>query len=148
MSRVRFRRNSRSIGHKQAIEDLKPMFDQNKETLARAEIEVEHLEKEVGTIQANLDREQKTIVSLRDSIKTGEIRLAGHVKDTESRAKAELANRARSFPVHFGSAQAEDRGPGGQAEARSRLLTSSWPICKSRSRPCWPSWPRSKLGCR
>jgi len=66
---------------KQAIEDLKPMFDQNKETLARSEIEVENLEKEVTTIQANLDRAQKTIVSLRDSIKTGDIRLAGHVKD-------------------------------------------------------------------
>ena len=72
---------------RQAIEDLKPMFDQNKETLARAEIEVEHLEKEVTTIQANLDREQKTIVSLRDSIKTGEIRLTGHVKDTEHRPR-------------------------------------------------------------
>ena len=51
---------------RQAIEDLKPMFDQNKETLARAEVEVENLEREVATIQANLDREQKTIVSLRD----------------------------------------------------------------------------------
>ena len=78
---------------RQAIEDLKPMFDQNKETLARAEVEVEHLDKEVATIQANLDREQRTIVSLRDSIKTGEIRLTSHVKDTESRAKAELAGR-------------------------------------------------------
>ena len=78
---------------RQAIEDLKPMFDQNKETLARAEIEVEHLEKEVTTIQANLDKEQKTIVSLRDSIKTGDIRLAGHVRGSESEAKAELAHR-------------------------------------------------------
>jgi len=78
---------------RQAIEDLKPMFDQNKETLARAEIEVEHLDKEVATIQANLEREQKTIVALRDSIKTGEIRLTSHVKDNEGRAKAELANR-------------------------------------------------------
>jgi flagellar biosynthesis/type III secretory pathway chaperone len=82
---------------KQAIEDLKPMFDQNKETLARSEIEVENLEKEVTTIQANLDRAQKTIVSLRDSIKTGDIRLAGHVKDAEVRAKAELAHRLEHF---------------------------------------------------
>ena len=81
---MRFRPQFEIERARQAIEDLKPMFDQNKETLARAEIEVEHLEKEVGTIQANLDREQKTIVSLRDSIKTGDIRLAGHVKGTES----------------------------------------------------------------
>jgi chromosome segregation ATPase len=82
---------------RQAIEDLKPMFDQNKETLARAEIEVENLEKEVATIQANLDRSQKTIVSLRDAIKAGEIRLAGHVKGSESDAKAELAHRLDHF---------------------------------------------------
>ena len=82
---------------RQAIEDLKPMFEQNKETLARAEIEVEHLDKEVSTIQANLDKEQKTIVALRDSIRTGDIRLTGHIKDTENRAKAELANRLDHF---------------------------------------------------
>jgi len=78
---------------RQAINDLKPMFDQNKETLARAEVEVEHLEKEVTTIQANLDREQKTMLSLRESIKSGDIRLAGHIKGSESEARAELAHR-------------------------------------------------------
>ena len=82
---------------REAINDLKPMFDQNKETLARAEIEVEHLEKEVATIQANLDREQKTMLSLRDSIKTGDIRLAGHVRGNENEAKAELAHRLEHF---------------------------------------------------
>ena len=40
---------------RQDIENLKPMFDQNKETLARAEVEAENLESEVGTMQANLD---------------------------------------------------------------------------------------------
>jgi chromosome segregation ATPase len=75
------------------IAALKPMFDQNKETLARAEVEVEHLEREIGTIQANLDRAQKTIVSLKDSLKTGDFRLAGHVTDTASEVKAELAHR-------------------------------------------------------
>ena len=46
---------------RQDIADLKPMFDQNKETLARAEVEAEHLEREIVTIQANLDNEKKTI---------------------------------------------------------------------------------------
>jgi septal ring factor EnvC (AmiA/AmiB activator) len=82
---------------RQAIDELKPMFDQNKETLARAEIEVEHLEKEVVTIQANLDRGQKTLLSLRESIRTGDIRLAGHIRGTESEAKAELARRLDHF---------------------------------------------------
>ena len=41
------------------IASLKPMFDQNKETLARAEVEAEHLEREVVTIQANLDQREE-----------------------------------------------------------------------------------------
>ncbi len=44
------------------IASLKPMFDQNKETLARAEVEAEHLEREVVTIQANLEQSKKTIL--------------------------------------------------------------------------------------
>jgi len=75
------------------IAGLKPMFDQNKETLARAEVEVEHLDREIVTIQANLDRAQKTIVSLKDSLKTGDFRLAGHVTDTANEVRAELAHR-------------------------------------------------------
>jgi len=82
---------------REAINDLKPMFDQNKETLARAEIEVEHLEKEVTTIQANLDKEQKNMLSLRESIKTGDVRLAGHVRGSESEARAELAHRFEHY---------------------------------------------------
>jgi len=75
------------------IAGLTPMFDQNKETLARAEVEVEHLDREIVTIQANLDRAQKTIVSLKDSLKTGDFRLAGHVTDTANEVRAELAHR-------------------------------------------------------
>lgn len=78
---------------RQDIADLKPMFDQNKETLARAEVETEHLEREVGTIQANLDKEQKTIVALQQSLKTGDFRLTGHVSDTAHEVRAELAHR-------------------------------------------------------
>ena len=33
---------------RQDIASLKPMFDQNKETLARAEVEAEHLEREIA----------------------------------------------------------------------------------------------------
>jgi chromosome segregation ATPase len=82
---------------RQEIADLKPMFDQNKETLARAEIETEHLEREVVTIQANLDKERKTILALRHSLETGEFRLASHGGDTAKDVKAELAHRKDHF---------------------------------------------------
>jgi chromosome segregation ATPase len=75
------------------IENLKPMFDQNKETLARAEVEAENLEGEVTTMQASLDQAKKTIVAMQHKLKTGEFRLTGHIADTADNLKAELANR-------------------------------------------------------
>jgi chromosome segregation ATPase len=79
------------------IADLKPMIEKNIETLARAEVEAEHLEREVITVQANLDGEKKTMLSMRDKLKTGDFRLAGHVADTEDEVKAELAHRLDHF---------------------------------------------------
>ena len=79
------------------IADLKPMIEQNIETLARAEVEAEHLEREVIAVQANLDGEKKSMLSLRDSLKTGDFRLAGHVADTADEVKANLAHRLDHF---------------------------------------------------
>jgi chromosome segregation ATPase len=79
------------------IADLKPMIEKNIETLARAEVEAEHLEREVITVQANLDGEKRTMLSMRDKLKTGDFRLAGHVADTEDEVKAELAHRLDHF---------------------------------------------------
>jgi septal ring factor EnvC (AmiA/AmiB activator) len=76
------------------IASLQPMFDQNKETLARAEVEAEHLEREVGAIQANLEKAKTTIVALKDQLKRGEFRLTGgHRANTADDIKAELAHR-------------------------------------------------------
>src|SRR5262245_58471837 len=54
------------------IADLKPAFDQNKETLARDEVEAEHLEREVATVQANLNQEKTVIQAMHAKLKTGE----------------------------------------------------------------------------
>ena len=101
---------------RQDIADLKPMFDQNKETLARAEVETEHLEREVVTIQANLDKEQKTIIALQHSLKTGDFRLTGHVSDTANEVKAELMHRVDHFDYTARPAEAEAGDPQGQEE--------------------------------
>jgi len=79
------------------IADLKPMIEKNIETLARAEVEAEHLDREVITVQANLDGEKKAMVSMRDKLKTGDFRLAGHVTDTADEVKADLAHRLDHF---------------------------------------------------
>ena len=78
---------------RQDIENLKPMFDQNKETLARAEVEAENLESEVSTMQANLEKAKQKILSMQHKLKTGDFRLTGHVTDTADNIKADLAER-------------------------------------------------------
>jgi len=79
------------------IAGLKPQIEKNIEMLARAEVDAEHLEKEVKAIQGNLEGEKKTILGLRDSLKTGDFRLAGHVADTADEVKCELAHRYDHF---------------------------------------------------
>jgi chromosome segregation ATPase len=78
---------------RQDIENLKPMFDQNMETLARAEVEAENLESEVGAMQANLEKAKQTILAMQQKLKTGDFRLTGHVTDTADNIKADLAQR-------------------------------------------------------
>jgi len=78
---------------RQDIENLKPMFDQNKETLARAEVETESLEGEVVRMQASLDTAKQTILAMQQKLKAGDFRLTGHVIDTPENIKADLAER-------------------------------------------------------
>lgn len=79
------------------IANLRPMIESNIETLARAEVDAEHLERESASIQTNLDREKKVILGMRDQLKTGEVRLTGHVADTAEEIKADLAHRYDHF---------------------------------------------------
>lgn len=75
------------------IESLKPMFDQNKETLARTEVEADDLDSQIGKVQASLEQEKGTILALQQKLKTGDFRLTGHVSYTADEVKSELAGR-------------------------------------------------------
>jgi chromosome segregation ATPase len=75
------------------IASLQPAFDQNKETLARAEVAAEHLEREIVETQANLEREKDDILALVAKVKSGDFRLTGRYASTPEEAKAKLANR-------------------------------------------------------
>jgi len=76
-----------------AIADLEPAIIENRETLARAEVEVEYLQREIAATRANLDNEKRDILSLRDRVKTGDFRLAGNISVTEDEVRSELAGR-------------------------------------------------------
>jgi chromosome segregation ATPase len=84
---------------REEVAGLEPAIRDNIERLARAEVDVEHLDKEIATIRTNMDTEKKALLTLRESLKTGEYRLAGHssVAYTEDEVKADLARRYDSF---------------------------------------------------
>jgi chromosome segregation ATPase len=84
------------------IANLQPAFDQNKETLARAEVAAEHLEREIGTLQANLEREKSTILSLRDKVQAGDFRLTGHGSDAAEGLKAQTFSRLDHYKYTSG----------------------------------------------
>ena len=75
------------------IASLEPAFNQNKETLARAEVAAERLQKEIGEVTAILDHQKTTIMALKDQVKKGDYRLTGHVNGTADEVKARLMHR-------------------------------------------------------
>jgi chromosome segregation ATPase len=84
---------------REEIASLEPAIRDNIEKLARAEVEVEHLDKEILAIRTNMDAEKKALLTLRDSLKTGEYRLAGHssVAYTEDEVIADLSHRKDAY---------------------------------------------------
>jgi chromosome segregation ATPase len=84
---------------REEIAALEPAIRDNIEELARAEVTVENLDKEIATIRTNMDGEKKNLLTLREGLKTGEYRLAGHssVAYTEDEVKTALARRYDSF---------------------------------------------------
>jgi chromosome segregation ATPase len=79
------------------IASLQPAFDQNKVTLARAEVAADRLEKEIGEVQASLDHQRDQIVALQAQIKKGDYRLTGHIVGTADEARTRLANRVDHY---------------------------------------------------
>ena len=79
------------------IASLEPAIKDNIENLARAQVEVEHLDREIVTIRTNLGSEKKVLTALRDSLNTGDFKLAGSVTYTADEVKAELKHRWDHF---------------------------------------------------
>ena len=85
------------------IAGLQPMFDENKETLARAMVEAQTLEKEISFHQANLEKEKAAILALRDKVKNGDFHLTGHNSlYTAEEIKGQLAVRKDRYDYGTG----------------------------------------------
>jgi len=80
---------------REQIASLEPAIKDNIESLARAEVDVEYLDREILTTRTNLDGEKKAMLALRESLETGDFRLAGHghVRYTADEIKGDLARR-------------------------------------------------------
>jgi chromosome segregation ATPase len=77
------------------IAALEPAILENREILARAEVDVEDLQKQITDVEKTLDGEKHTMMTLREGIETGNLRLAKNssVRYTVDEAKADLAGR-------------------------------------------------------
>jgi chromosome segregation ATPase len=77
------------------IANLEPAIKDNIETLARAEVDVEILDKDIANVQENLAGERKAMLALRGRLESGDFRLAGrrHANYTAEEIKADLARR-------------------------------------------------------
>jgi chromosome segregation ATPase len=75
------------------IAELEPAIKDNIENLARAQVEVEHLDREIVAIRTNLGSEKKVLTALRTSLDSGDFKLAGNVTYTADEVKAELKHR-------------------------------------------------------
>jgi chromosome segregation ATPase len=80
---------------KDEIAALEPAILENRETLARAEVDVESLQKEIAAVEKNLSGEKTQMVSLRDKLAKGDLKLASNssLRRTEDEVKADLAGR-------------------------------------------------------
>jgi len=78
---------------RQQVADLTPAIRDNMENLARAEEDVKELRVEIASITDNREKEKRTIVALRDSLASGDFRLAGAVSYTPEEVKTELRRR-------------------------------------------------------
>ncbi len=79
------------------ITGLEPAIRDNIEHLARQEEDVKSLATEITSYRANMDRDQKEMLALREELKNGGVRLTGNVSYTTDEVEADLTRRLDSF---------------------------------------------------
>jgi chromosome segregation ATPase len=79
------------------IAELEPAIKDNIENLARATVDVEHLEQEIAQTKANHEGEKRRLLALRSSLDSGDFKLAGNVTYTVDEVKADLKQSWDSY---------------------------------------------------
>jgi chromosome segregation ATPase len=78
---------------RQEVSKLEPAIIQGIEALAKAEVESEHLQKEIVATRNDLNREGRELVTLREHLKTGDVQLTGGVAYSPKEIQRDLARR-------------------------------------------------------
>jgi chromosome segregation ATPase len=79
------------------IASLEPARHTNIENLARAEDDVKTLDSEIVAIRSNLGIEEKSLMTLRDKLNTGDLRLTGNVTYTADEVKDDIKTRLDNY---------------------------------------------------
>lgn len=82
---------------RQLITDLDPAIKANIETLAKYDVEIGHLKKEIVATRDNLDKEKSTILALRETLSKDVRPASGGVTYSKEDVTRELASRYDHF---------------------------------------------------
>jgi chromosome segregation ATPase len=104
------------------VAQLVPDIQQNMHVIAQEEVEIEDLEKQMATMERNIQDEQERIRSLRADIgnTSGRFRYAGRAAKTEE-VRTELNRRFERFKTASATLEAKKR----LLEARQKSLTAA-----------------------
>jgi peptidoglycan hydrolase CwlO-like protein len=78
---------------RQEVADLEPAIHKSREAVAEADVDIEHLQREIASTRENLADEGRGIVALRNSLDSGNVLRTGGVTYTAEEVKGELARR-------------------------------------------------------
>ncbi len=85
---------------REEIASLEPAIKDGIAQYVQAQVEIENLGREIATMKANLETEKTTMKTLRNSLDSGDFRLAGSVTYTADEVKGELGRRLDSYKIN------------------------------------------------
>jgi len=84
---------------RQEIAALKPAINDAIEALVRAEVEAEHLQKDIASTRDELNSEGRALQALNQHLRTGDLHLTGGVAYSEKEIKNDLARRMDHYKL-------------------------------------------------
>lgn len=94
---------------RQQVAELEPAIHKNIEEIAKAEVEIEHLQREIDVTVANLANEKETITNLLKQAETGPVKLTRGRSVSLDEVKGDLARRFNHYKTVEGIVADKER---------------------------------------